>query len=527
MLSFVDRQLPGDRIAGRRVLEVGALDVNGSVRSVIQPHGPALYLGIDIRHGPGVDIVLDVVEAPTRFGRESFDVVVCTEMLEHVELWRDALSAMKDVLRPGGTLVLTTRSPGFPVHDFPNDYWRFTCEDVAAALADLDSLVAESDPEAAGVFAAGVRAGRSVRRVDLGAISPQTVPGEKSMITGNGDGRSRTARRLQAVGSVVQELAIAEGRSRARQEIREAEATLWGFDERFRLPAESGPVKKAAFYVRQRRLARRVATHSATVEPWFQPDPAIAGPPPELAPGVEALGPTFVGIGASKSGTTWWYELLASHPRWCRRPHGLHAKELLYFDQFLARPFGPQDAARYRDHFRRPSDELLGEWTPVYWDSPWIAPLLAESVGDTPLLVMVRDPVERAVSDLRLQMTRYGHDFHTLDILEAARRSSYHQLLRPWLAIFPRRHVHLLQYERCVADPTGELARTWASLGVEDPCPPDRGALDREHVFHPATILVPDVVRDRLRSMLRSDASALAAEWPEAIDPGLWGTLTA
>jgi SAM-dependent methyltransferase len=123
-LDFAARALP--HLAGRpRTLEVGSLDVNGTVRDVLAAAAGA-YHGVDIRPGPGVDEVLDVTRLADRFAAGEFDLVATTEMLEHCRDWQEALFQMLRVLRPGGLLVLTTRSPGFPLHDHPADHWRFS-----------------------------------------------------------------------------------------------------------------------------------------------------------------------------------------------------------------------------------------------------------------------------------------------------------------------------------------------------------------------------------------------------------------
>jgi SAM-dependent methyltransferase len=44
------------------------------------------------------------------FGEASFDVVVSTQVLEHLHDWREALAEMNRVLRPGGTLFATCDS---------------------------------------------------------------------------------------------------------------------------------------------------------------------------------------------------------------------------------------------------------------------------------------------------------------------------------------------------------------------------------------------------------------------------------
>jgi SAM-dependent methyltransferase len=44
------------------------------------------------------------------FGREAFDVIISTQVLEHVRDWRGAMAEMRNVLRPGGTMLLTCDS---------------------------------------------------------------------------------------------------------------------------------------------------------------------------------------------------------------------------------------------------------------------------------------------------------------------------------------------------------------------------------------------------------------------------------
>lgn len=144
-------------VRGRRVLEVGSYDVNGSLRPGLTALGPARYLGVDLEEGPGVDEICDATEIVARHGEAAWDVVVCTELLEHVWDWRAVVRNLKGALAPGGKLVVTTRSIGFPYHLFPFDFWRFEVPDARMIFGDLVDLRVEPDPEMAGVFVAGVK----------------------------------------------------------------------------------------------------------------------------------------------------------------------------------------------------------------------------------------------------------------------------------------------------------------------------------------------------------------------------------
>lgn len=101
----IRQQLPGF-FYGRRVLEVGSLDINGTVRDYFHQ---CQYTGIDVGPGPCVDFVSHVLNWPVPPCR--YEVVVSTEALEHDKLWRESLARMYDLLHPGGLLLVTCAGP--------------------------------------------------------------------------------------------------------------------------------------------------------------------------------------------------------------------------------------------------------------------------------------------------------------------------------------------------------------------------------------------------------------------------------
>jgi len=159
---------------GKRVLEVGSLDINGSVRHYIADCGPREYIGTDFMDGPLVDEVVDAVDLVKRYGKNSFDVVVSTEMLEHAEHWRDCINSMKQVT--SNLLVITTRGPGFPLHSYPDDWWRYTPDDFSKIFADFDIEInkPDTDPNSPGVFFMGRKTKRTP--VDLTKIDITPAP---------------------------------------------------------------------------------------------------------------------------------------------------------------------------------------------------------------------------------------------------------------------------------------------------------------------------------------------------------------
>ena len=172
--QFFDNYITSDMIKGRKVLEVGSYDVNGSVRPFVESLNPKDYHGIDFIGGPRVDAVVNATDVSAKYGKNSFEVVISTEMLEHAEDWRVCVNNMKDVT--SDLLIITTRGPGFPLHSYPDDWWRYTVEDFARIFADFEilELMKDTDPDSPGVFFIGKKT--RLKRVDLSPIELIPAP---------------------------------------------------------------------------------------------------------------------------------------------------------------------------------------------------------------------------------------------------------------------------------------------------------------------------------------------------------------
>lgn len=172
------RQLPEGSVKDKRVLEVGAVDVNGSCRPWILQQLPAAYVGTDMQPGPNVDIVCRGEDLPEAVGSESQDLVVCTEVLEHVEGWFHFLESIWITIRTGGILLLTTRSPGFPIHNYPSDYWRFTVRNMMEIFGEQELLTVTADPTSdpgVGVIVRKVSSDLS-SSVPVSVVHPESPP---------------------------------------------------------------------------------------------------------------------------------------------------------------------------------------------------------------------------------------------------------------------------------------------------------------------------------------------------------------
>lgn len=88
-----------------RILDIGGRNVNGTVRDLFPK---AEYVSVDLRDGPGVDVVADIMDY---LPEDRVDMVVCCEVLEHAPRWREIVQRCCRFLRPGGKLIVTCAGP--------------------------------------------------------------------------------------------------------------------------------------------------------------------------------------------------------------------------------------------------------------------------------------------------------------------------------------------------------------------------------------------------------------------------------
>lgn len=97
--------------SNKRVLEVGSLNINGSLRDFFNCTD---YTGIDVGDGDGVDLVCQGQDfnAPD----ESYDVVCSAECFEHNPYWFETFENMVRLCKKGGFVFFTCATEGRPEH---------------------------------------------------------------------------------------------------------------------------------------------------------------------------------------------------------------------------------------------------------------------------------------------------------------------------------------------------------------------------------------------------------------------------
>jgi SAM-dependent methyltransferase len=109
------------------IYEFGALQVQLQEGFAdLRPFFPGRkYIGADTQEGLGVDAILNLhdIELPS----ESVGTVLIMDTLEHVEFPRKAIEEVHRILTAEGILLISSVMY-FPIHGYPQDYWRFTPE---------------------------------------------------------------------------------------------------------------------------------------------------------------------------------------------------------------------------------------------------------------------------------------------------------------------------------------------------------------------------------------------------------------
>lgn len=92
-------------------------------RSVIEPM-VGKYLGVDLDMNPKAEHHIGF-DSKTTLPENYADIVLSNQVLEHVDSPEGYLQEALRILKPGGTIILTTHGYWF-YHPTPNDYWRWT-----------------------------------------------------------------------------------------------------------------------------------------------------------------------------------------------------------------------------------------------------------------------------------------------------------------------------------------------------------------------------------------------------------------
>lgn len=259
-----------------------------------------------------------------------------------------------------------------------------------------------------------------------------------------------------------------------------------------------------------------------------------------VTPAVRLL-PTFLIVGAKRSGSTSLFEYVNTHPGVapCYVRKGTH-----YFDVNFGRGW-----RWFRSNFPLPSTgKITGEASPYYMFHPLAPARIAAALPEARLVAVLRDPVTRAYSHYQYELRR-GFEDLSLDAAldreeerlagEAERmaadptyesfehrhhaylaRGRYAEQLDGLRRHFPAERLLVLQSEALFADPDGAIRAVWQHLGLP---PHPLGEVGR---FEAGSYdAIPPAARSRLAAYYAEPNERLYAQpgidfrWPHVADP--------
>ena len=243
-------------------------------------------------------------------------------------------------------------------------------------------------------------------------------------------------------------------------------------------------------------------------------------------------GPDFLILGCQKGGTTTLYDLLTQHPR----VQPAAAKEVHFFSLHHGRGWD-----WYAQQFPDAHQGITGEATPYYLFHPLAAERIARQCPGARLIALLRDPVQRSLSQY-FHARRLGFEPLELEAALAAEpqrlagakavlargerhlshqehsylsRSRYGSQLERYAALFPPNQLLLLRSEAFFADPAGTTALVWRFLGLE---PEPLGPVQAANSGHGEAAGVPATVRALLEEELAGER-AVMEQWLQRLGP--------
>ncbi|MCW2544973.1 MAG: Methyltransferase type 11 [Frankiales bacterium] len=123
--AAVDLPEPVFEFGSRRVVGQEGLPPLASVLA------PKTCWGVDMLPGWGVDAIADLHDLP--YADDSIGTAILLDTMEHVRRPYDAMANLARCLKPDGLLVMTSVFH-FPIHEWPDDYWRFTASGFEALV---------------------------------------------------------------------------------------------------------------------------------------------------------------------------------------------------------------------------------------------------------------------------------------------------------------------------------------------------------------------------------------------------------
>jgi hypothetical protein len=196
----------------------------------------------------------------------------------------------------------------------------------------------------------------------------------------------------------------------------------------------------------------------------------------------------FIGIGAAKSATSWIAACLADHSQICLAKE----KETEFFNReinIFVQPniftkekecfskYDREGIKGYQKYFRHCQESMIkGEWSVKYLPEPQVAFKIKKEFPDVKILVCLRNPLERALSQFYYAKYHQGFEKCCQSFEEAFEKhpnfyrftSLYSKALKRYFDLFPKKNILVLIYEEIEKNPLKFIQNIYRFLGVDD-----------------------------------------------------------
>jgi hypothetical protein len=183
----------------------------------------------------------------------------------------------------------------------------------------------------------------------------------------------------------------------------------------------------------------------------------------------------FVGIGASKSGTTWLGHMLEDHPELCMSvPKEVHYfNDIMTYRNRIMEPNYAKGLSWYKKHFNHCGEgKIIGEITPRYCTDPVVPARIKAHNKDIKIFFFMRDPVDRIES--HYNFAKYFVQKEDRSMEQAVKEQSefiatsmYFKNISRYLEHFPKEQIFLIWFDDIKERPDELLERIYTFLGVD------------------------------------------------------------
>ena len=226
---------------------------------------------------------------------------------------------------------------------------------------------------------------------------------------------------------------------------------------------------------------------------------------------------TFIGIGAQKCASSWLYDILADHPEAALS----EKKELDFFSYRYEQGYGWYE----RQFPGKPGARAVGEISPSYFNEASVPERARLYSPDLRILLSLRDPVERALSQhrhlIRIGMVSgpdYRFESALADNPSYIDQGRYATHLSRWLACFPKEQVLVVLMEDIRENPEATARRVYEFLGI-DPEHRSTALYQKSNPSYAVRSRVTDTAIQRVRKTIRQ--LGLGGLWQALGDSGL------